>query len=518
MALPERIEEQPPQTARPASPPNTAGAQQPLDRALLVVAGVVVLGTIMSILDTTVVNVAINTLAAKFHTTLPTIQWVATGYTLALATVIPLTGWIADRFGTKRLYMISIALFVIGSSLSGLAWSSTSIIVFRVLQGLGGGMIMPAGMTILTRAAGPHRIGRVMSIMGVPMLLGPILGPILGGWLVADVSWRWIFFINAPIGIVALISSFRVLPRDVPAHEERLNVVDLLLVSPGLALVIYGLAETNSSGGFGSPKVLIPLIAGLALISAFVWHALRVRDPLIDLRLFKDRTFTTSSITLVLVAISVFGSFLLLPLYFQAVRGESALQSGLLLAPQGLGAMIAMPLAGQLADRTGAGRIVPFGLIAVALSVLGLTQVGARTSYVMLSAELFVFGVGMGFTMMPVFTGAMQSIRGPAVARASTALNILQQTGASIGTAVLSVLLASALSSKLGSAHGTIGATAAVPASVRAHLAPPMAAAFGQTFWWALGLLVVAFIGSLALPKRKPEVGSDEQPMPLPAG
>jgi EmrB/QacA subfamily drug resistance transporter len=377
-------------------------------------------------------------------------------------------------------------------------------------------MIMPAGMTILTRAAGPQRIGRVMSIIGVPMLLGPILGPILGGWLVADVSWRWIFFINLPIGAIALIASLRVLPRDVAAHEQRLDIVDLLLVSPGLALVIYGLAETNSAGGFGSSRVLVPLIAGLVLIAAFVWHALRARDPLIDLRLFKDRTFTTSSVTLVLVAISVFGSFLLLPLYYQAVRGESALQSGLLLAPQGFGAMLAMPIAGQLADRTGPGRIVPFGLVAVALSVLGLTTVGAHTSYVWLSLDLSVFGLGMGFTMMPVFTGAMQSIRGPAVARASTTLNILQQTGASIGTAVLSVLLASALSSKLGSSHGTIGATAGVSPSVRAHLAPPMASAFGQTFWWALGLLAVAFVGSLALPRRKPELGDQEQPVGMP--
>jgi EmrB/QacA subfamily drug resistance transporter len=513
----ERADESAPDPAVGQTPPATGDEKEPIDRALLVVAGVVVLGAMMSILDTTVVNVAINTLAGKFHTTLPTIQWVATGYTLALATVIPLTGWIADRFGTKRLYMTSIGLFVIGSSLSGLAWSSTSIIVFRVLQGLGGGMIMPAGMTILTRAAGPNRIGRVMSIMGVPMLLGPILGPILGGWLVADVSWRWIFFINVPIGIVALISSFRVLPRDVAAHEQRLDFVDLLLLSPGLALMIYGLAETNAAGGFGSARVLIPLIAGLALIGAFVWHALRAGDPLIDLRLFKNRTFTTSSLTLVLVAISVFGSFLLLPLYYQAVRGESALMSGVLLAPQGFGAMLAMPIAGQLADRTGSGRIVPFGLIAVILSVLGLTQVGAHTSYVRLSLDLFLFGIGMGFTMMPVFTGAMQSIRGAAVARASTALNILQQTGASIGTAVLSVLLASAISSKLGSGgHGTIGASAAVPPGVRAHIAPPMAAAFGQTFWWALGLLAVAFIGSLALPRRKPALGAGEQAMIAP--
>ena len=499
-----------------ASPPAPENEKQPIDRALLVVSGVVVLGAIMSILDITVVNVAINTLAGQFHTTLPTIQWVATGYTLALATVIPLSGWMADRFGTKRLYMTSIGLFVIGSSLSGLAWSSTSIIVFRVLQGLGGGMIMPTGMTILTRAAGPERIGRVMSIIGVPMLLGPILGPILGGWLVTDVSWRWIFFINLPIGIVALISARRVLPRDVPAHEQRLDLVDLLLVSPGLALFIYGLAETNSAGGFGSAKVLIPLLAGLTLMGAFVWHALRAKDPLIDLRLFKNRTFSTSSITLVLVAISVFGSFLLLPLYYQAVRGESALQSGLLLAPQGFGAMLAMPLAGQLADRTGPGRIVPFGLLGVAVAVLGLTQVGAHTSYVLLSVDLFVFGIGMGFTMMPVFTGAMQSIRGPAVARASTALNILQQTGASIGTAVLSVLLTAAISSQLGSGHGTIGATAGISPSVREHIAPPMAAAFGQTFWWALGLLAVAFIASLALPRSKPARAADKQPVALP--
>jgi EmrB/QacA subfamily drug resistance transporter len=494
---------------------STAGAQTQIDRALLVVAAVVVLGAVMSILDTTVVNVAINTLAAKFHTTLPTIQWVATGYTLALATVIPLSGWIADRFGTKRLYMTSIALFLGGSMLSGLAWSSGSIILFRVLQGLGGGMIMPAGMTILTRAAGPQRIGRVMSIMGVPMLLGPILGPILGGWLVDSVSWRWIFFINVPVGLLALILSLRVLPRDVPVKGTRLDFVDLLLLSPGLALLIYGLAETNSAGGFGSAKVLVPMLAGLALIGGFVWHALRARFPLIDLRLFRDRTFATSSMTLILVAISVFGTFLLLPLYFQAVRGESPLQSGLLLAPQGLGSMIAMPIAGQLADRTGPGKIVPFGLITIILSVLGLTQVGAATAYWKLEIDLFVFGLGMGFTMMPVFTGAMQSIRGPAVARARTALNILQQAGASVGTAVLSVLLASALSSRLGG-HGTIGSTAHVSAAVRAHIGPPMAAAFGSTFWWALGMLVVAFLGSLALPRRRPVFSEEPAPAPVP--
>lgn len=489
-----------------------------IDRALLAVSSVVVLGTIMSILDVTVVNVAINTLAAQFHTSLTTIQWVATGYTLALATVIPLTGWIADRFGTKRLYMISIALFLTGSALSGLAWSAGSLILFRVLQGLGGGMIMPAGMTILTRAAGPQRIGRVMSIIGVPMLLGPIIGPILGGWLVADVSWRWIFFINVPIGILALVLALRILPRDIPKREQRLDYQGLLLLSPGLALFIYGLAETNSAGGFASVRVLAPVFAGLALLGGFCWHALRTKNPLIDLRLFRDRTFSTSSITLVLVAISVFGTFLLLPLYFQAVRGESALNAGLLLAPQGFGAMLAMPLAGQLSDRTGSGRIVPFGMLGIIAAVVWLTQIGAHTSYWATSIDLFVFGLGLGFTMMPVFSGALQTMRREAVARGTTTLNILQQTGSSIGTAVLSVVLASALSAQLGAAsHGGIGAASQMSSAARAHVAPLMATAFGQTFWWAVALLGAALVSSLMLPKYKPQVATETEPVPVAA-
>src|SRR3954465_9680658 len=281
--------------------------QEGLDRRVLAVAGVVVLGAVMSILDTTVVNVAINTLSRDFHTPLSTIQWVATGYTLALATVIPLTGWAADRFGTKRLYMLSIGLFVAGSALSGLAWSAGSLIGFRVLQGLGGGMLMPCGMTILMRAAGPQRVGRVMAIIGVPMLLGPILGPILGGWLVDNASWRWIFFINLPIGIAAFVSALRILPKDRPQKSERFDTVGLLLLSPGLALLIYGLANSVSAGGFGATKVWLPALIGAILLVAFVFHGLRTPDrALIDLRLFKNRAFAASAGTLILMIISVF--------------------------------------------------------------------------------------------------------------------------------------------------------------------------------------------------------------------
>jgi len=488
------------------SPPSADadGAPTELDRPLLLVASVVVLGAIMSILDVTVVNVAINTLARDFQTDLPTIQWVATGYTLALATVIPLSGWGSDRFGTKRLYMVSLALFIGGSILSGLAWSAESLIAFRVLQGFGGGMIMPVGMTILTRAAGPQRIGRVMALIGIPMLLGPIAGPILGGWLVDDFSWRWIFFINIPIGAAALVAAARILPRDVARADHRLDLVGLSLLSPGLAIAIYGLAESGANGGFGHVEVILPIIVGLALVAAFVRHALRVSEPLIDLRLFANKVFSAASFTLLLTVIAVFGGMLLLPLYLQAVRGETAMATGLLLAPQGLGAMLAMPIAGRLADRTGVGRIVPVGLVLVALSFGALTQITDTTSYWAFGVVLFVMGLGMGATMMPIFSGAMQSLRHAAVARGSTTLNINQQVGASIGTAVMSVLLATALADRLpGLAGGGIGEGASLPPELRAQASAAMADAFASTFWWALGLVVVALVVAVALlPKQ----------------
>jgi EmrB/QacA subfamily drug resistance transporter len=494
--------------------PNASAADDKLDRGVLLIASVVVLGAIMSILDVTVVNVAIQTLAKEFDAPLSTIQWVATGYTLALATVIPLTGWAADRFGTKRLYMTSIFLFVIGSMLSGLAWSSESLIFFRVLQGFGGGMIMPLGMTILTRAAGPQRVGRVMAIIGVPMLLGPIIGPILGGYLVDAASWRWIFFINLPIGIAALIASQRILARDVPQPAHRLDWQGLALLSPGLALFIYGLAQTSGAGGFGRWQVIVPGLIGIAMVTGFVFHGLRTSDALIDLRLFTNRVFAASSVTLVLVIISVFGGMLLLPLYLQVVRGESAMDTGLLLAPQGLGAMIAMPIAGRLTDKTGVGRIVPFGLVVVGLSFLALTQLAADTSYWVFGAALFVMGLGMGFTMMPTFSGAMQTLRRAAIARASTTLNIEQQVGASIGTAVLSVLLTHEIVSRVGGGGGGgIGKT--LPPAVRERVAPDLAAAFGATFWYALALIVVAFVVAIVLlPKQKPEPIDDDPDAP----
>ena len=496
----------------------TAGAG--LDRRLLAVGSVVVLGAIMSILDITVVNVAINKLSEEFQTSLETIQWVATGYTLALATVIPLSRWAADRFGTKRVYLTAIALFMIGSALAGTAWSVQSLIFFRVLQGLGGGMIMPAGMTILTQAAGPQRVGRVMSVLGVPMLLGPIFGPILGGWLVDDISWRWIFFINVPVGVVALILGMRILDRDTPKPTEKLDWQGLLMLSPGLAALIYGLAQVPKAGGFGSAEVLVPAIAGAVLIAGFILRALKTSHPLIDLKLFRNGTFSISSVSMVLFVVAFFGAMLMFPLYFQTVRAESALSAGLLLAPQGIGAMLTMPIAGVLTDRIGPGRIVQSGIVVIVAAMIVFTQLGADTSYWLIGGALFVMGLGMGMTMMPIMSAALRTLTKADAAGASTSLNIVQQIGASIGTATISVILSSELAYRLPAtgARGGLGAAQGVPPEARPVINPLIADAFGSTFIWATVLLAVAFIPALFLPRGKPPVvieseeGAEDKP------
>jgi EmrB/QacA subfamily drug resistance transporter len=476
-----------------------------LDRDTLVIAGVVMLGAIMSILDTTVVNVAIDHLAVAFHASLTTIQWVVTGYTLALATVIPVSGWAADRFGTKRIYMTSLVLFTIGSMASGLAWSAGSLIFFRVLQGAGGGMIMPAVMTILTKKAGPHRMGRVMGVLGVPMLLAPILGPILGGWLVDDASWRWIFFINLPIGIVAFILALIKLDPDAPQPAHRMDWLGMALLSPGLAIFIFGLAE-SSSYGFGSLRSWGPTLAGVLLIAAFFVHSWRAPAALIDIKTFARTRAGAAGGTFLLFAISVFGTMLLVPLYYQSVRGASALTAGLLLAPGGIGAMVTMPVSGRLTDRYGPTWLPAAGLPLVAIGLIPFAFVGAHTSYVLLCSFQFVQGLGMGLSMMPNMTAAMQAVPVAAIARTSTAMNIIRQGGASIGTAILSVILASAITSNLSSVAGVhasgsggISELQNLPANAHAAIAGPLAHAFASTFVWALVLLIVAFIPAAAM-------------------
>src|SRR4051794_34999278 len=371
-------------------------ADEPLGREVWVVAAVVTVGMIMSILDTTIVNVALETLSRQLGASLSTIQWVSTGYMLALAIVIPLTGWMSERFGAKRVWMTSVALFGLGSALCGFAWSAESLIFFRILQGFGGGMIMPVGMSLMTQTAGPHRVGRVMSVIGVPILLGPILGPVIGGLIVDSISWRWIFYVNIPIVVLALALAARLLHADAGrADAGRLDWIGLALLSPGLAGIVFGLSETETHGGLKAPIAWVPIVAGVILVALFVRHAWRASRPLIDVRLFRSVSFSAAAATTTLLGGALFGAMIVLPLYYQVARGESALTAGLLMAPQGLGAALAMPIAGRLTDRVGGGRVALVGLIVMTAGTIPFAFIGAGTSYTLLAAMLVVRGIGM---------------------------------------------------------------------------------------------------------------------------
>jgi EmrB/QacA subfamily drug resistance transporter len=417
-----------------------------LDAATLRVAGVCILASVMLSVDTTVVSVAQRTFIVQFESTQTVVGWTMTGYTLALATVIPLAGWAADRFGTKRLWMGSVVAFMAGSLLCAIAPSILLLNVFRAVQGMCGGMLMPLGFTILTRVAGPKRLGRLMSVLGIPMLLGPIGGPILGGWLINAFSWPWIFLINLPIGLIAFLLAKFVFPPDEPAPSETFDAVGVLLLSPGLATFLFGVSSIPGRGTLADRHVLIPGIVGLVLIVAFVMHASHRADhPLIDLRLFRIPAVTYANVTAFIFSIAFFGSLLLLPSYLQQVMRQTPMQSGLHLIPQGLGAMLTMPWAGVFMDRKGPGKSVLLGisLITAGLAIFTVGVARQADFSPILLIGLGILGMGMGCTMMPLSGASVQALSPHDIARGSTLISVNFQVGGSIGTALMSMVLTS---------------------------------------------------------------------------
>ncbi len=420
------------------SAPVEPAADQAIDRAMYRLGIAVVLGSIMSVLDTTIVNVALNALSEDLHAPLSSVQWVVTAYLLALAAVIPICGWATKRFGTKRLYIGAIILFTVGSALCGFAWSIGSLVAFRVLQGIGGGLILPVGQTALARAAGPRRIGRVMSLVGIPTVIGPIIGPTVGGLLLEHLSWHWIFFVNVPVGIVAVLVSLRFLPRDEPEPAGRLDVLGLSYLAIGLPAMIYGIAEVQTGTLL---QWLLPMLIGLALIVVFAFHALRIPEPLLDVRLYEKPAFVAASVATFCLGAAIFGGMILFPLYFQTVRGADPVMTGLLLVPQGIGAAAAMGVTGRMVDRIGGGIVALIGIAVITLSTIPLVYVTGGTSYLVIDLILVIRGVGVGASMMPAMAAAFAVLRPSEIHDASPQLNVIQRVGGSIGTAVLAVIL-----------------------------------------------------------------------------
>ena len=485
-----------------SAPAVTATPDDKLSPEVMRIGAVVVLGTIMAILDTTIVAVALPTLARDFHTTINTIQWVTTGYLLALAIVIPLSGWGVHRFGAKPVYMTSLMLFIGGSILCGLAWSASSLIAFRVLQGFGGGLIMPVGQAIMARSAGPEKMNKVMALIGVPTLLGPILGPVIGGIIVTNFSWRWIFFVNVPIGIVALILAMKFLPSTGRDKDHKLDILGFSFLAPGLALVVYGLSEVGNEGGFASRSVQGTLLLGVVLIVAFILRSLRAVEPLVDLRLFKRWNFSIATICIFLTGATLYGTMFLLPLYYQIVRGESPWMAGLLMAPQGIGAALVMRPAAKLSDRYGTRRTVPIGMALLAIGTLAYTQVSGTTSYTVLAIALFIRGIGLGFGMMPVFAASYRGLSHAEIPRATTATNIIRQVGGSIGVAIFAVVLQQSITKQFPG-HDTSLSTLST-GHLETTVIDRLANAFATSFWWSFGVCALAIVPALLLPGKLP--------------
>src|SRR4051794_19276007 len=447
------------------------------------IAIVVILGAIVSVLDTTIVNVGLDTLSKDLNTPLDGIQWVVTGYMLALAAVIPVTGWASARFGARRLYVVSLVLFTAGSALCGFAWSAQSLIAARVLQGLGGGMLMPVGQMILVKAAGPRNMAKVMSAIGVPIILAPVFGPTLGGLLVEHAGWQWIFFVNLPVGVAAVFAALRLLPRDAadPVAAGRLDATGLALVATGLVGITYGLAQSGSVGSLTASAVLVPFLIGVALVAAFVLRALRIERPLLDVRLYANKAFAAASVTMFALGGALFGAMVLMPLYFQLVRHEDAVATGMLVAPQGIGAAVAMFISGRVTMRLGGGLTSLIGGAITVVATLPFVLIDAHTSYWAISAAMVVRGLGIGMSMMPSMTAAYAVLRPDQVNDATPQMNVLQRVGGSIGTAVLGVVLQSGISSL------------AVPTPAG------IAGAFADTYWWVLGISLVALAPTVLL-------------------
>ena len=466
------------------TPPATSSAHSPaagdrIEAHVWKIAGVVILGMIMSILDTTIVNVALRTLGHDLHSSISQIQWVVTGYLLSLAAVIPVTGWAARRYGAKRVYMVSLVLFTAGSALCAVAASTTSLVLFRVLQGAGGGMIMPVGQLIMAQVAGPQRMGRVMGIVSMPAMLAPILGPVVGGVILQNLHWSWIFLVNLPVGIVAFALAWRVLPETESGAAGRLDVVGLALLSTASSVLVYGLSQLGTNSSLTAPIVVWPILAAVFLAAAFCWHALRVERPLLDVRLYANRIFGAASLTTFGLGAALFGAMILVPYYYQEVRHESVIATGLLTGPQGLGMLLVLPLSGRLSQRFGGGRVALVGVSILSLATIPLAFVGTGTSLISISLVLVLRGIGIGFSFMPAMTAAFASLRPDQLSDATPQLNVLQRIGGAIGTAVLAVVLQRASGSAPSPAH--------------------LAGAFDTAYWWSFGICVVSLIPCLVL-------------------
>src|SRR5215471_16590674 len=451
---------------------------------------ILVVGGLAVVFDTTIVSVALHTLSVELGTSVTAVQWVSTSYLLALGITVPLSAWGLARFGGKRLWLFALAVI--------LAWNVGSLIGWRVVQGIGGGLMLPLMTTLIFQAAGGKSLGRLVTYVALPALLGPILGPLIGGAILTHLSWRFMFWVNVPFCVIGILLAWRYLNIGAPARpgpavgKPRLDVPGLLLIAPSISAVLLGLANAGTAAGFAHPDVIIPFVAGVTLLATFTGYALRNSHPLVEVRLLARRPVASSSAVLFFSGFSLYGALLLMPLYYQDVRGTTALAAGVMLVPQGIGTLLSRTAVGPNIDRFGSRVIALAGFAIVAAATIPFALAGPHTSEWLLALWMVIRGFGLGAVVLPVTVAGYIGLDKQQIPHSSVLTRSAQQIGGSFGTAVLAVILQSAI--------------AVHPAT--------QADAFHVAFWWSAGLSAIAVLLSLWLPgaQRAPEASRGSAP------
>jgi EmrB/QacA subfamily drug resistance transporter len=457
-----------------------ARIDEPLDAAIWKISAVAVLGSLLAQLDATIVNVSLSSLASDLHSTLPAIQWVTSGYLLALTCVLPLSGWLTERIGGRVLYLWCFSVFTMSSALCGLAWSAHSLIGFRILQGMSGGLLAPMAQMMMKRAAG-SQFTRIAGYAALPILLGPLLGPVIAGAILHYASWRWLFLVNLPIGMLALVLAIFFLPDDSAERKQReFDWIGLALLSPGLALVLFGAERIGQRAG------LVEMATGALLLVAFV--NVETRKPgraLINLGQFRGRAFTVASVALFLSNGVMFAGQMLIPLFLIQACGRSPAMMGWMLAPLGLGMMVTFPALGFLTSRFGTRTVAIGGALLSLCATLALVWLASHgLDLFVLIPALFLRGMGQGAVGLPAMSVAYESVERHNLPMATTTLNIIQRLGGPTLTTICAVFLAWMLG---------------------VHVGPADLNAWAYAFLLLAALHVLTLLAAVGLPSREVE-------------
>ncbi len=480
------------------APDRTAPPGRRIDPKIAVGA-VFVAALFMSIMDTTIVNVALPSIGRQFGVDSAGVGVVNVGYLVSLAVFVPLSGWLGDRYGTRRVFLAALAFFTVASLACGAADSMAQLTLFRILQGAAGGMLTPVGMTMLFRAFPQEERMRATRVLMIPTAVAPALGPVLGGWLVDGWSWHWVFIVNVPVGVAALVFGLLFLPDYRVERSGRFDAPGFTLSAAGFGLAMYALAE-GAAQGWGSARIVVTGVAGLLALAALVAVELRRPEPMLDLRLFRDRIFRATNLLSLFSGAAFLGMLYLFPLLMQDALGMDALHSGLMVFPEAIGVMIASQLAGRLYPRVGPRRILAVGSTVVALCLALMAAITPDTDLWAVRALLFVTGFAMSHVFMPSQTAAFATIPAAATGAASTLYNAQRQLGSALGVAVLGTVLTA------------VGAVTSGPAGT------PVAnlVAYRAAFLVASGLALAA--AAVALSVRDSDAAATMRPRPAPAG